>query len=246
MNETSFYRTIAPHYDRIFPGDPAAAPFITRRLAGQGGLFIDAGCGSGTLALDLAARGLRVIGIDSSAELVALAEAKAAAGTGRPSFRVMDMMHLSDICDPGQAAGVSCLGNTLVHLTDPRLAAGFLEQAAALLVPGGHCFIQIINYDRILDRFIKGLPAVENEHIRFERNYLRPAEGGALTFRTRLLIKETGQVLSNAVPLLPLRKGRLEDFLKEAGFVSVEGFANFEGEPYTDESLALVVSAVKG
>lgn len=245
MDSSKFYREITPYYDRIFPGDPAAAGFITRRAGTAGGLCVDVGCAGGTLALELAAAGFRVLGIDASSELITVAEKKAA---GHPkaadvTFRVTDMMRLAETCPPGEASAVSCLGNTLVHLTDTTAMVAFFSQAAAVLEKGAPLVLQIINYDRILDHYIKELPTIETDDLRFERSYLRPLDGGCMTFRTRLTLKKTGEVLSNAVPLFPLRRGHLEQLLDEAGFGRVSCFADFEEHPVTDKSLALVVSA---
>ncbi len=80
-------------YDRIGPGYDTtrrADPHIAARLGGLPGLdpgdrCLDVGCGSGNYTLALAARGLRMTGLDISATMLAAAGAKAR-GVSAPSW----------------------------------------------------------------------------------------------------------------------------------------------------------------
>ncbi len=60
----------------------------------QGVRILDAGCGTGALALELAGRGAHVVAIDLSPQLIALAAERAAANpaSARISFRAGDML----------------------------------------------------------------------------------------------------------------------------------------------------------
>lgn len=51
-------------------------PFFRRLVLSTGGPVLDLGCGTGTLALDLAGAGLEVVGVDSSPYMLDIARAK--------------------------------------------------------------------------------------------------------------------------------------------------------------------------
>jgi len=82
----------APHFDEDFghsirtPGERAAwdriLDLVVPSLPGGGGALdaLDAGCGTGFLAFELAARGHRVTGVDFAPAMIAEARKKAAAG----------------------------------------------------------------------------------------------------------------------------------------------------------------------
>jgi len=63
----------------------------------QGARILDAGCGTGALAFELAKRGAMVVGVDVSPTLIGLARERAPIGTGRgtATFAVGDMLDSS-------------------------------------------------------------------------------------------------------------------------------------------------------
>jgi len=81
----------------------------------------EAACGTGTLALELTARGYAVRGVDASEAMIAQAQAKAAArGPNGPSFSVGDMRDLP----PDDADAVLCLYDSINYcLTEKDLRA---------------------------------------------------------------------------------------------------------------------------
>ncbi len=96
-------------------------------LTGAG--LLDAGCGTGALALAAARRGAEVIAVDLSPTLINLARARAPAtpGAGRVDFRVGDMLEPS----LGRFAHVVAM-DSLIHYRAPdavRTLAGLAAQA---------------------------------------------------------------------------------------------------------------------
>ncbi len=103
--------------------------------------------------------------------------------------------------------------------------------------------VQIINYDHILDDGLQGLPAIENEHIRFERYYDIVDPSSRIDFRTVLTVKATGKIIKNRVGLFPLRKQTIQELLKSCGYTGVSFFGDFKGASMSPGSIPLIFSA---
>lgn len=113
-------------------------PFLDRvATESAGGVAVDLGCGTGVVALALAKRGFRVVGVDHSPEMLRIAERKAAgAGLGeRIELREADV--LAAELEAGSADVVTCQG-VLHHLHDPGPC---VELIGEVLRPGGSFYI---------------------------------------------------------------------------------------------------------
>lgn len=100
---------------------------------------VDLGCGGGLLALPLAERGAKVIGVDLAEQ--ALREAGARARTGDRSFRgVRGSIDAAPIADG--SADVVLLADVVEHVDDP---GAVVAEAARILRPGGHLFVNTID-----------------------------------------------------------------------------------------------------
>jgi SAM-dependent methyltransferase len=98
------------------------------------GRTLEVGCGTGTNALWLAARGFDVTGIDVASRAIELARAKAAGAPGRVEFRALDF--LVDTVAGGPFSFVFDRG--CLHVFDePAERARFAARVAGLLVPRG-------------------------------------------------------------------------------------------------------------
>ena len=125
--ETYFDRTAAEAWARLTSDAPVGRIRATVRAGRDrmretlldwlprdlhGCRILDAGCGTGALAVAAAARGAEVVAIDLSPTLVALAQERVpqVAGSGRVEFRVGDML------DPGLGSFDYVVGmDSLIH-----------------------------------------------------------------------------------------------------------------------------------
>jgi len=101
---------------------------------------LDAACGTGRYAADLAARGHRVVGVDSSAEMLGLARARVPRG----AFLVGDL-HRLPLRDGAVDLVVS--GLALAHV--PALAP-VMAEFARVLRAGGHLVISDAHHELVL------------------------------------------------------------------------------------------------
>jgi SAM-dependent methyltransferase len=132
MTETLYGADLAHVHDVAF-GDWArdAAPFVLARLREAGvmdGRVVDLGCGSGIWAAELLAAGYEVLGVDASAEMLAIARERA---PGAELVRAS----LHDVTLPSCVA-VTALGECVNYGGPPSLEPLF-RRAWGALEPGG-------------------------------------------------------------------------------------------------------------
>lgn len=239
------YTGIAAHYDEIFPLDPAVVRLVDGRVPeGEPRRLLDVGCATGSLAEALAPRFDEVHGLDLDAGLIAAGTARRG-GVGQPNVRyhVRSMIGCAAAFSPQWFSGIACLGNTLAHLGGPDEAAVFLANARLLLRPGGVLLVQIVNYDRVMDRGVRELPTLETPSLRFERNYSLPDAAGHIRFAATLTDKLAKAVFSGTVSLFPFRAGQLAAQLAEAGFDRVHLMGGFDGSVWMPDSFLTVLAA---
>jgi 2-polyprenyl-3-methyl-5-hydroxy-6-metoxy-1,4-benzoquinol methylase len=234
-----FYQSIAPHYHYIFPFNPAHLKLVLdENPNSQKAALLDIGCGIGSLSAEIANHFEVVKAIDLDEQMIQ--RAKSENQKDNLEFFEMDMMEINRHFKAKTFQSVICFGNTLVHLTQENQILDFFRQVKKALNDNGKFLFQIINYDRVLDEKIDFLPTIENENIRFVRNYNFNAESGLIHFETKLNVKKTGIEIQNSVPLFPLRKNMLDELLKEVGFTSVKHYGNFKKDTWSEKSVPLV------
>jgi len=203
------------------------------------------GCGTGSYAVALAEKGYQVVGIDLDPEMISLAKDKGNKDLDL-EFSEMGMLNLEDNFSSASFDGIYVIGNVLVHLSKEEIAE-FLNSTAELLKENGRLFIQIVNYERILELGIDGLPTIYSEDgsLRFERDYEYDQQENLIYFKTKLISEVESKILQeNEIPLYPLRRDELVKFLEESGFEIKETYGNPKGEPFHPvESVPLILTA---
>jgi glycine/sarcosine N-methyltransferase len=242
--QNKFYTSISKYYAEIFPYNPAQLQFVADNagdLTGQ--QILDIGCATGELAFQLAKSGAEVTGIDLNEDL--LQQAKAGKVHPKLSFQKGNMLELNSDFQAESFDTVLCFGNTLVHLTSQKLILDMLRGVYTVLQPGGNFLLQILNYDYIFSEPVTKLPLIETENIKFIRHYRFAENSPLIVFQTELHLKKENEVIFNETPLFALNSSELRNLLTNAGFESVELFANFKMEPFGGNHLPLVVKAGK-
>lgn len=239
-----FYKRISAQYNSIFPLNRMQIEFVkgAALLPGEMSL-LDVGCGTGELARELSEQFAKVAGVDLDGVMLEAAR-DSSDGIGNLSFSQIDMLDIDSEFGESAFDIVNCFGNTLVHLDSPETILRFLRSAKHVLKPGGKLLIQIINYDRILDKDIRSLPTIDTPEISFIRNYFYDKHNHLIEFETILTVKSSGQVIENMIHLYPLRKGEMDALLSEAGFPVVSYYGNFKRENLSPDSIPLVLEAM--
>lgn len=242
----SFYESISNYYDHIFPLNLSHVKFIEASHSKKKCELdvLDVGCAVGDLSLELANGYRSVVGIDTDVEMIKIAKEKAKP-VPNLNVHVGDMLHLKRSVMDDHFDIVNCFGNTLVHLENEEQVAAFFKGAFDVLKKDGRLLVQILNYDKIIDECIEQLPSIDNDEIRFDRAYNIHEGGGKVDFKTVLTVKQNDEKIENSIPLLALRKNRIEELLTEAGFVDVKFYGNFMRDDLDENSFPLVFEARK-
>lgn len=237
-----FYTSIAAYYDFIFPLNRQQLSLVIKETEGKSRHILDTGCATGSLAIELAKTGFKVDAFDLDAQMIELARQKDV--DNLVAFTSGNMLKMEESYAANTFDGLLCFGNTLVHLNDENEIAKFLNAAYVLLKQGGKLMIQVLHYENILRKKLEQLPLIDNEVLRFERSYRYP-ENNSILFDTRLTIKANGKTLDNSVKLYPVTHAQLRRLITDAGFTTVNSYGDFAENELTEQSIPLVITAVK-
>ena len=225
-------------------------PLFQRVLeSGPSRQVLDLGCGSGEHTRFLKAMGFEATGVDLSADQL---EAARAADPGGHYIQA----GLADLPSAIEAeqGGAICVGNTLPHLCEETEVLTFFSGLAQRLLPGARFLLQLLNYDRILDRGERTFPLVvrpgenEGEDTVFLR-LMTHHGGGRLTFTPANLRYRPGTktplevVAAHDVPLRGWRRAEVEALLSRSGWGVREVLGSMTGDAWSPTSSDLVIVA---
>lgn len=235
----SFYSEMTDSYEAIFPLAPKKLKWL-KALSKSGDLdqMLDIGCATGELAFEMSKTFNQVDAFDLEVGMIK----KAQSTYLRPnlSYRVGDMIFTEAVFSDKQYDLVTCFGNTLVHLPDPKVGLAFTS-IGQVIKPGGMLVVQLLNYDQIVENHRPTLPLIDNDVVKFERAYLWGTDD-RLTFKIRLTIKSTGESFDNEVELYPMGRKRLVALLEKSGFETPIFYKDYEGNLAEGNHLPLILT----
>ena len=237
-----FYESIAKVYDYIFPKNRKQLEFVEsiKKISSEEKM-LDIGCATGNLTELLGEKTRNIVGIDLDKELLKEAKDK----HPNLNFENMNMLEVNEKFEENSFDRVVSFGNTLVHLDSREEVEEFFQKVYKTLKFNGFFIVQIINYNRIIEKNIKNLPTIDNEKVKFVRDYEYDKSIGKVDFITELTIKEANLNIKNNIKLLALTKIEIQKFLGEIGFRNIEFYGDFEGRELSDNSEALIFVAQK-
>ncbi|HZT79255.1 MAG TPA: methyltransferase domain-containing protein [Gemmataceae bacterium] len=138
---------VARGYDAGLAGSTlcAADQAFAERHFDRPGRLLDLGCGTGRLLLPFARRGCWVLGVDLSAEMLKVAEAKAAEAGVVVHLLRANLVELDCLAD-ASFDHAACLFSTLGMVRGADNRRRVLAHAYRLLRPGGRFVLHVHNY----------------------------------------------------------------------------------------------------
>jgi SAM-dependent methyltransferase len=206
------------------------ADFIVRALGLKAGNdVLDVACGTGRHAIELAARGMNVTGIDFNNATLDVARAAAAARGEEPRFLTSDMrcLRFSEEFDAAY-----CFWTSFGYFEDDSHDLVAAKRIAESLRPGGRFLIDIMAMETILPVFT---PSSCTEFGENGADVLR--EDRRLDLETGRIeatwtFVEQGQTRSASSSLRLYSYHELCELLREAGFRSFSGYDSSTGEAF--------------
>jgi SAM-dependent methyltransferase len=229
--QQDFFRDIALDCWRaVIPQLPtlAEADFLGRVFKeNQADHVLDLACGSGRHALELARRGLRVTGVDLSAESIAEAQT---AGAANARFVCADMLDLSRATLPDAPYdGAYCFGNSIGFFDRSDLRK-FLTGLAAVLRPGARF---VVDTGMIAESILASMP--KGRWFRFgdlfmlsEHRY-QPRDG-RLDIDYTFIRGDT--IVTRPTASFVFTLAEFCRLFADAGFATVDTLATLEGAPF--------------
>jgi len=240
MDAQVFYDELGGSYDLMVSWGERLAreeSFFSRVFRECGARHVlDAACGTGMHVIAFARAGFDATGADISPVMVEKARQNAREAGVQARFEVAGFGSLGTRVG-GQFDAITCVGNSLPHLTDESSLASCLSDFASLLVPGGILVIQNRNYDRLLGERQRFMPPVARGDGEGETIFLRiteyPPRGAAaediIDFTVVTLTRRAGawNMHTQSTPLRALRRSALDTGLARAGFASVRAYGSY-------------------
>ena len=225
-----FFEGLMVDFWRAAVPDDGAGPeadFLEKHLGIRpGDRVLDVPCGHGRLALELAARGYRVTGVDISADF--LEEARRS-GSVRGLTVEWEQGDMREVSSPAPFDAAFCAGNSFGYFDDAGNAA-FLARVARSLKAGGRFLLDSgWMAETLLPNFREKIEA-EVSGIRFRAENRYDPESGRV--ENRFTVSRGQEEVSRLASHRIYTYRELASMLRDAGLEVVTTFGSLSGEPY--------------
>lgn len=190
----------------------------------------EAGCGTGSVCVRLAKRGIRVTGIDLSEDMLRVASDKARKWGVQIRFAVQDMRALAL---PSRVDAVICPCDGVNYLLGKQDVLSFLNAAHAALKPGGALAFDISNYEKLSSLGKTYLFAEEREEGAYLWTNDFDEENGTVCMNTVFFVREADGRYKRFEETHVQKAhtvSQMKSYLSEAGFQNVRVFGADTGE----------------
>ena len=234
VNIKKFYDEICNKYDYIFPLNEIQKKFMDNEI--KGNRILDVGSSTGNLSKYLIENGINVTSIDINEKLIFKAAQKGV------EVKKLNMLEIDTL---NKFDTIINIGNTLPHLNNKKEIYTFLEKAYDRLEENGKLIIQIINFNKFIinrdkNNYLGSLPLIENENVKFERNYYLDKNNNII-FKTILDDK-----IKNEEILLNINFEDLKNYLEKIGIRRLKYYGGFDKSFFDFEnSVYLIITGEK-
>lgn len=214
--EKSMYHLFARYYDQIFDFNPQIfEPLFKRQYRNA----CDIGCGTGRLTKVIHDHNINSLGIDLDRDMIEIALRK----YPNIEFKVLNMLNISDLQSFDL---ITCFGNTIPHIT-PLEFNQFFKSIQEKLSDEGVFWIQLLNYNRIIEDKITELQPIIKSDFKFYRNYV--FRDHYIEFHTHIETEdESKRGVTNLYPY------QMHDFIKlqDTHHLQVSCYGSLDEKPF--------------
>lgn len=233
--------TLAALYDSLNPAGPDTDFYCM--IAQPGSRILDLGCGTGLLAVRLAALGHQVTGVEPAQAMLEIARQRE--GGGRVSWILGDITAL-----PAESRFdlVLMTGHVFQVFLEKSVTLAVLAAAKSHLLPGGRLVFESRNpLDRAWEEWVPDKSRRTIEHpdlgtVETWHEVIRIGKG-QVAFRTHTLL-DRGHRHEVGESVLAFRdRSEIATMLLKAGFSDMTWMGDWRGEPFRPESPEIIVVA---
>jgi ubiquinone/menaquinone biosynthesis C-methylase UbiE len=242
-----YARLVARHYDAlnaVLRGGSQDAAFYLALARESGGPVLELGCGTGRILLPIARDGIACVGLDASAEMLAVLREK------QPP-RNLELVHARmEGFDLGERrfALVTVPFRAFSHLIDVPSQLAALARIRRHLAPGGRLALDV--FDPKLAAIARSEDAeslavsAETPRGRVQRfdRVVRDAARQVLTLRMRFVADAPEDCGEGELELRWFHRYELEHLLARAGFATLALYGGFDHRPWAPGGETIVVA----
>jgi glycine/sarcosine N-methyltransferase len=238
----------------------AEIPFVEKRLGElkqpdkQKLSILDAACGTGMHAIELARCGYHTAGADLSRLMVEKARLNADEAGVKVVFKQTGFMYIAETFENESTFpfdALICLGNSLPHLTSEGDIRKALIDFGVCLRPGGLLILQNRNFDAVMSKKERWIGPQSRREGGKEWLFLRFYDfdaDGLITFNIVRLHRDGDALWTqnlSSVRLFPLMQERLTHLLEESGFMDLHFYGIMDEVVFDPESSDNLVAVAR-
>jgi len=236
-----FYPAFRPLFGIVQPKTTnAEVRYLIKKLnLKPGNKFLDCPCGIGRIALPLAAKGIRITGVDITPQFLEEAESKAKRRSLKLDLHKCDMRRINFKNRFDAAGNLWTSFGYFEKESDNLLVLRKMWQA---LKPGGKFMLHVINRDWIIVNFSPtDWQELANTRILEKRKF----DYSTSSSRGTWYFLKDGAESSHDVSLRMYAYHELIAMFKKAGFVDIQGFGTVKDEPVSRETRMIFIVGTK-
>lgn len=236
-------QNLVEYYDELFPVTQAQYDFYTGLMEEfqKPVKFLTIGCGTGVMENYLAKQMTDVTGLETIKDLLESATRKHRTQLMSLRFFKMSTIEMVRFLGKNFYNVISCLNDRIIFIHDKILLRKFFFDCKQLLAKDGKIILQLSNYNLYKNKSSSVMPEISSVRVSLSSK-LEYVNDEEYTF-SRNIKTGSGKILPvyQKASVYPIVPWEIEDFAKEAGFTSIEYFADFEKNPFTPQSPSMVV-----
>lgn len=244
------YETFAAVYDEIMDDSlyDKWTDFSLRHLPQKTKTILELACGTGIQAVRFAEKGYEVTGLDLSYEMLELAQKKAETAGVMLELAQADMMALEGV---GDFDAVTCYSDSLCYMADQEAVLRVFEGVYSVLHSGGIFLFDVHSIYQMEEVFANYSYHENYEDFAFVWDTYEGEYEHSIVHELTFFVKDEESDEERFIRRDEIHEERtysIETYitlLKQAGFASVEVFADFEDELPTKTSQRWFFKAVK-